>query len=272
MTLCEASQIAPPIRAHPAQALAQILGVVLERRLHLALAVVLELDLPVVRKQPAGNEVVVVGIQEVVAPPGLVCEAVGEVGVLQNLGPVCHCSAGETGQTAVDPVASGAVEIPPDQVDGAQELPDIGAVEAAQLLVGPDAAHLGILKGSQDPFCELGRQPDIVVEQQGDLGLHLGYRSAQLPALVGLADGQDLDDLGIAQLLDHLVDTLDARIGRDEQQLEGLQTVGALDRLLQLLQILGNGGDDDGHVFGGDGWLVDGLDGRIRPVASQIDP
>lgn len=85
MIFSQTSQIAPPIGAHPAQTLAQILGVVLERCLDLALAMVLQLDLPVVCEEPARDEVVVVGVEEVVAAPRLVGEAVGEVGVLEDL-------------------------------------------------------------------------------------------------------------------------------------------------------------------------------------------
>jgi hypothetical protein len=47
--------------------------------------VVLDLDLPVVVEEPSCDEVVVVGIEEVVAAPRLVREAVGEIRVLQDL-------------------------------------------------------------------------------------------------------------------------------------------------------------------------------------------
>lgn len=140
------------------------------------------------------------------------------------------------------------------------------------MLVGAHAANTGVLKGGQDPFCEFFGEPDVVVEQEGDFGLDLGDGATQLAALVGLADGQHLDDFGAAQLLDHLVDSLDARVRGDQQQLERLEAICALDRLLELLEVFSNGGDDDGHVLGGDGGVVDGLDGPVGPIAREVDP
>lgn len=81
----QAREVAPPIRAHPPQTLSQVLRVALECRLHLAFAVILDLNLPVVVEEPSCDKVVVVGVEEVVATPCLVCEAIGELRVLQDL-------------------------------------------------------------------------------------------------------------------------------------------------------------------------------------------
>ena len=145
------------------------------------------MDLPVVVEEPSGDEVVVVGVEEVVAAPCLVCEAVCEIGVLQDLRSVRYCSARQAWQTSINPVAGRAVKVPPDEVHGAEEFPYVGAVHATELLVGPYTSHPRVLKGGQKPFAKLFWQPDIVVQQQRDLRLDLWDRPAQLSALVGLA-------------------------------------------------------------------------------------
>ena len=92
---------------------------------------VLDLDFPVVVEEPSCDEVVVVGVEKVVAAPGLVREAIGELGVLQDLRSIRYCSARQTRQPTIDPVAGGAVEVPPHEVHGTEELPDAVAVDAA---------------------------------------------------------------------------------------------------------------------------------------------
>ena len=92
---------------------------------------ILDLDFPVIVEKPSCDEVVVVGVEEVVAAPGLVREAICELGVLQNLRSICYRAARQTRQPAVDPVAGGAVKVPPHEVHGPEELPDAVAVDAA---------------------------------------------------------------------------------------------------------------------------------------------
>jgi hypothetical protein len=57
-----ARQIASPITAHPAEALAEVFWAVFQRRQHLGIAVILHGYLPIVRIDPARNEVVVIGV------------------------------------------------------------------------------------------------------------------------------------------------------------------------------------------------------------------
>lgn len=170
---------------------------------------VLNLDLPTVVEEPSRDEVVVVGVEEVIAAPCLVREAIGEFRVLQNFRPIRYCSARQAWQATVNPVAGCAIEVPPDQIHGAEELPHVGAIYAAKLLICSDASHFGVLEGSQEPFVELLWKPDIIVQQQRDPGLDLRDCPTQLATLIGLADRQYLDALGPAHLFDHLVDTLD---------------------------------------------------------------
>jgi hypothetical protein len=106
-------QITPLVAPYLTQALPQVLGVVLERRLHLTFRMVLQLDLPVVAEEPAGDKVVVVCVEKVVATPCFMREGIGEVGVLQDLRTVGHCSPRQTGQSAIYPVACCAVKVSP---------------------------------------------------------------------------------------------------------------------------------------------------------------
>lgn len=87
----QARQVAAPITAHPTQTLAEILGPIFQCRPHLALFVILHLDLPVMRVQPSRDEVVVIRI-ELHRPPLLVCETMREGLVLQNVTAVRHRS------------------------------------------------------------------------------------------------------------------------------------------------------------------------------------
>lgn len=263
--LAQAGQIAPPVAAHPSQALAEVLLVVFQRRLHLALAVVLQLYLPVVREQPSRDEVVVVGIQEVVASPRFVGEAVGEVWILQDFRAVGDCPPRQTGKPAVEPIACRTVKGPPHKVDGTQELPDVVSVLSAELLVRSHAADACIFKRCQHPFVEFLRQPHVVVQQQCDLSSHLWDCSGKLASFVGLAYRQHLDLLGAAHLFHHLVQSLHARVGSHEQQLKWLETVRSLNSFFQLLDVFGNGWDDDGNIFRGNAGLIDRLYGRISP-------
>lgn len=78
---------------------------------------ILQLNFPVVREEPSRDEIVIVGIEEVVAAPGLVSEAVGEILVLENLGAICHGASGEAWQSTINPIARCAIEVSPDEVD-----------------------------------------------------------------------------------------------------------------------------------------------------------
>lgn len=82
----QAGDIAAPVAPSPAEALLQKLGVVLKSRLHFTLWMILHVVLPSMRQQPAGNEIVIVGIQLVLAAetPPLIREAARESWVLQD--------------------------------------------------------------------------------------------------------------------------------------------------------------------------------------------
>lgn len=77
----KAGEVASPIATSPARTLIQELGIVLQGRLDLALPVVLDPGLPLVRDQPPSHKVVVVGM-ELEFTPALSLEAMEEQGVL----------------------------------------------------------------------------------------------------------------------------------------------------------------------------------------------
>lgn len=79
-----AAPVASPITPCPTRALVQELRAVLERRLDLAFALILDPRLPLVADQPARHKVVVVGVENVFAP-ALGLEPLQEIVTLQNV-------------------------------------------------------------------------------------------------------------------------------------------------------------------------------------------
>lgn len=180
----EARQVAPPVAARPAQTLQEVLAVVLERRLHLALVVELHLDLPVVRDHPARQEVVVVGRVEPASAPLLVVEGPLEVLVLQDITAVGGSAAGEAWQAAVDGVARAAVKVAALEVDCRQEVPESLAqarvVCPSKPLARPRRSHRWVLEGCEHPGQRLWLPVDVVVGEGRQPRLNLPNASDHL--------------------------------------------------------------------------------------------
>lgn len=215
----QAGEIAAPVAANPSKTLAQIFRPVLQRRLHLCLFVVLHGNLPIMSVHPPRDEVVIIGI-ELARPPLFMGKAMRKGIVLKDAAAVGDCSARETGQTAIDVQARRTIEVATFEVRRPQETPDAHVLGSLQPLRRPHATHLGIFKRRQHPLQHLGRPLNIIIHKDGDLGRHLWYRPAHLPALVRFPYAQDADLLGI-DLVGQLVEVLDVVVDGHEQQLVG---------------------------------------------------
>lgn len=248
----EAGIVAPPVAARPPRALEQELGVVLERRLDLTLAVVLDPRLPPVRDQPAGDEVVVVRVQLELAP-ALRLEAVQEQGALQDLrsegaGPARHARG-----AAINPVSGRDLEVASLDVGRAQPIVDPcrnrPGPDSLDALTGTNTPYSRILERGQEPGQDRAWPRDIVVRHDGDGGLDAGDGLADLDALIRDGGVEDAD-VGRLERLDKREELLIFVRGRDEEELIGVTGEDALQSLPQLLEVIVDGGDDDRHILG----------------------
>lgn len=169
--------VAAPVAASPARALVEELGAVLQSGLKLALLLVLDPCLPLMADEPASDKVVVVGVEDVLAPL-LGLEALKEVVAGQNLRSVGTSSARHAGCTAIEVVRGRDLEVaslnvsstePVEDASGQRAIPD-----ALNSLAGADATNLGVFEGSEDPGHHGRRPGDIVVGHDGELGRNLG--------------------------------------------------------------------------------------------------
>lgn len=196
----ERGPVGAPVGAGPARALKEELVAVLERRLDLALVVVLDPRAPLVTDEPARDKVVVVGVEDPGAPL-LVAEPVQEIVARQDLGAVGPRAPGHAARPAVHVVRGRDLKVATLNVRGAQPVPHArreGGIltQTAHALVGAHAADGGVFKGSEDPGHQGVRPGHVVVGHDGDGRAHLGERLADLETLVGNGRAQDADQGG----------------------------------------------------------------------------
>lgn len=234
---------------------------------------VLNPGLPLVADQPASDEVVIVSVEDVLAPL-LSLEALEEVVAGENLGSVSAGASRHAGSAAVDVVGGGDLEVatlnvgrtkPVEDTSGPVALPD-----ALNSLAGADTTDLGVLEGSENPGHE-GRGPgNIVVGHDGDLGGNLGKSLADLETLVRDRSGEDLD-IGVRKAASELLESGVLLNRGDEHQNVGFACQNAEQRRAKLLEDIVNGGNDDSDILGSEGRLSgDGL-GFIGPVTDAVD-
>lgn len=271
--LDKAGPVAAPIAASPAGALVQELGAVLESGLKLTLALVLDPGLPLVADEPAGDEVVVVSVQDVLAPL-LSLEALEEVVAGEDLGTVGAGSARHAGSAAIDIVGGGDLEVATLNVSSAEPVVDasgpVTLPDALNSLAGADTTDLGVLEGSENPGHQSRRPGDIVVSHDGDLGGYLGKSLADLEALVG--DGSRVDlDIGVRKAASKLLKSSVLLGGGDKHQNVRVAGEDAEKRRTELLEDIVNGRDDDSHVVGSESRLAGNGLGLVDPVADAVD-
>lgn len=271
--LDQAGPVASPVAARPAGALVEELGAVLQRRLNLALALVLDPGLPLVADEPARDKVVVVSVQDPL-PPLFRLEAVEEVMALEDVGAVGAGAARHARGAAVHVVRGRDLKVAALNVGGAEPVPDADGPGRRPLaldpLAGADAAHLGVLKGGQDPGHQRRRPGHVVVSHDGDGRLDAGQGLADLQALVGNGRVHDAD-LGVVERPGQLVQRLALVVGGDKNQLGGLAGQDALKRRAQLLKHVMDGRDDDRDIFVGKRRLAGDRLRLVGPVADTVN-
>jgi hypothetical protein len=186
----QAGQIAAPVAANPSETLAKIFRTIFECGLHLGFLVILHADFPIVCIKPAGDEIVVVGI-ELACPPLFVGKSVGEGLVLQDAAAIRSTASGKTWQTAVDVETCRAIEVAAFQVCRTQEIPHTDILRSLQSLRGTDATHLRVLEWRQHPLHHLFRPDDIVVNKDGEFRSDLWDGPAHLSTFVRFPDAED---------------------------------------------------------------------------------
>lgn len=272
--------IAPPIASGPPRALVEEFGAGLERRLNLAFRVVLHPRLPLVGDQPPRHVVVVVGVEDVLAP-FLVLEAVEEIVALENLGAVRASATRHARGSAVDVVGGRDLKVAPLNVGCAEPIVDAGhkvAVHTLHALAGPDTSHpLVILKRRKDPGHERRRPLDVVVGHDRNCCLDVISVEglADLEALVRLVDVQHFD-LGLlgarSKRLGHLFEGLVLVPGGHEDELGRPACQDAHERLLEVLEAIVDGGDDDRDIVRCVPRLfLLGDERLVRPMADAVD-
>ena len=191
-------KIAPPIAACPPQTLLQELWVVFQGGKDFALRVILHVRLVVMRDQPAGQEIVVVSIELVLAePPLFICEAISEFDVLQDARPIGAGATRQAGHASIYVSRCSTIKIATLQIQCSQEAVDAlgesGVLCSSQTLACDYASILLVLEWRQHPLKGSARPRDIVVSKDCDLGGDLGDGSGHLTSLVCVFDRHDTD-------------------------------------------------------------------------------
>ncbi len=269
----EAGPVATPVAARPPGALIQKLGAVLQSRLELAFALVLNPRLPLMADEPARDKVVVVGVENPL-PPFFVLKAVQEVVALQNFRSIGACATRHARSTAVHVVRGRNLKVATFDVSRAEPVPKAARQRripfATNALVCTDTTHLGILKRSKNPWHESRGPGHIVVRHDGNGSLYMGQGLADLKALVGNWGVEDANG-GVSKSSGKLVQILPLVVGRDQNELGRLAGKNALKRRPKLLKHIMNGWNNNGDILVGKGRLgCDGF-GFVNPVTNTMN-
>lgn len=179
--------VASPVATSPARTLIEELDVVLKSSLNLALRIVLDPGLPSFGNQPAGNKVVIVSIELILAPT-LSFEAIQEQGALKNLRAERTGAAGHAGGPTIDSMCRRDFEVASLNV-GSPEPIETKCIKRSRAnsldsLVGSNSANLRIFERSEQPGQNCAWPRDIVVCHDDDGSLDLGDRLADLNSLI----------------------------------------------------------------------------------------
>lgn len=271
--LDKAGPVAAPVAASPPGALVEELGAVLKGSLQLALALVLNPSLPLVADEPASDKVVVVGVEDVLAPL-LGLEALKKIVARENFGPVGTGSARHARGTSIDVVGSGDLKVASLNVSCSQPVEDAGGPrtipDALNSLASTDTTDLRVFEGSQNPRHEGGGPGYVVIGHDGDLGGDLGQGFTDLQTLVRDWGRVDLD-IGVRKAVGKLLQRSVLLYSSNKHQ--GMRFAGqdTEKRRAQFLKDIVNSWDDDGNIVCGEGWLAGDRLGFVYPVADAVD-
>lgn len=247
----EAGPVAAPVAARPPRALVEELGAVFQRRLELAFALVLNPRLPLMADEPPRHKVVVVGVENPLAP-FLVFEPVEEVVALQNLRSIGACATRHAGCATVHVVRGRNLKVAPLNVSRAEPVPHPVSQRripfAPNALVRADTTHLGILKGGEEPGHERRGPGDVVVGHDGNGSLDLRQGLAHLQALVGNGSVEDADG-GISKSSNQLVQGLSLVVRCHQNEFGWLASEDALKRRAKLLKHVMDGWNNNGDIL-----------------------
>ena len=197
---------------------------------------------------PPCEEFVVAGVELVLSKPVVVCEAVKELGILENDRAVGSSATGETGKTAINVGGRGNLDVADGETERGENLPDRHAVSTGLYTLGcTNTTDLLVLEAREDVGQE-GRRPDgIVIGKDDDIGRSVFDAVGHLEPLVGKGHGQDANTLRVDRVCEFLERAQHLLLGDDENLL-GLANEPAVGGLLELLSSI-DGGDDDGDIL-----------------------
>lgn len=162
----QASVVASPVTASPPRTLVKELDVVFKRRLNLALLLVLDPSLPLIRNQPSRDKIIIIGIKLELAPSfGL--ESIKEQGTLQNLRAKRTSTSRHARSPTINAMCSRNFEISSLNISSPEPVEDIfrnrSRFEALDSLARSDAAHFRVFEWSKKPGKNGARPRDIII-------------------------------------------------------------------------------------------------------------
>ncbi len=231
----DAGQIASPITSGPSETLLEEFGIIFKGGLDLAFGMILHVCFMAMIDHPAGDEIVIIGIELILTkPPLLVGEAVREVFVLQDAGAVGTSPSRDTGHASVHVGHGCAVKVSAFQVQSSKEVVD--TLREARILCSPQSLtghHTTILflfKGGQDPWQQLGGPVNIVISKHNDFSGDFRDGTGHLPSLVGLLDRHASEMLARGwHLRDGSLSLFQIILHRDQDEFMGFVAHDSLD-------------------------------------------
>lgn len=248
----EARVVTSPVATSPTGALIQELDVVLESGLDLALLVVLDPSLPLVRDKPPGNKIIIVSV-ELELSPALGLETVEEQRTLEDFGSKGTCPSRHTGSTAINPMGGRNLKITPLDVgctkpvvnpcgDGASPRP-------LDSLARADSTYLCVFKWCQEPGYYGSGPRDIIVSHDDKRCPDPGNSLVNLNPFVCNWDMENADGRCF-QGLDKGIKTVISVCSRDQKKLIWVASENALERFPQLFKIVVYSGNYYSDIFG----------------------
>lgn len=267
----QTAEIRPPSIPSPPEDLFQEPPIGLHRREQLDLLTTLHIRAPPMAHHPPRQKLIVPRIELILSQPVVMREAVEEIGVFEDDGPVRGGAPGETGDAAVDVGRGRDLDVADGEAERGEDLPHRHpAPDLLHALARADAADLLVLKTRQH-IRQHRRRPDrIVVRKDDDVRRRVLDPVAHLQPFVRKGDGEHADALRV-DLVGEVLQGAEHFFFGDDEDFFGLADEPAVGGFFELLAGV-DGGDDDGDVFGGDvGWVFGEGDGAVCGCCGETD-